>query len=222
LLVSIGSYVAFQDVIAEVRSQTLEEATRIGQCVQDGVRLERRRDITVDAAYGIEQLETIAWTSISTSKSNPSSGRLSIFSLRDVMSRWSIESNKTTDNEEPFPIVYTDDTFALLLDAFETFAVVSSESMQHQNYIEVLRTFTVMFERLPREWQQRAEDLILRILSALGDHVLTGELNAALSELTAKLRSLERFDTADAVQKAQEKLALSVGKLNSRSTRVTN
>jgi len=138
------------------------------------------------------------------------------------MSRWSIESNKTTDNEEPFPIVYTDDTFALLLDAFETFAVVSSESMQHQNYIEVLRTFTVMFERLPREWQQRAEDLILRILSALGDHVLTGELNAALSELTAKLRSLERFDTADAVQKAQEKLALSVGKLNSRSTRVTN
>ncbi len=92
--------------------------------------------------------------------------------------------------------------------------------MQHQNYIEVLRTFTVMFERLPREWQQRAEDLILRILSALGDHVLTGELNESLSALAAKLKASERVETANAIEEAREKLAMSVGKLNSRSTRV--
>lgn len=221
LLVSIGSFVAFQDVVAEVNAQTLEEATRVGEVVLSAVKLERRRDITIDAADGIEQLETIAWTSISTAKSNPSPGRLTIFSLRDVLSRWSIESDEKND-ETPLPIVYKDNTFGLLIDALETFAVVSSESMQHQNYIEVLRTFTVMFDRLPPDQQERAEDLILRILSALGDHVLTSELNTALSDLTAKLKSSERFETAAAVQKAWEKLKLSVGKLNSRSTRVAS
>lgn len=77
-------------------------------------------------------------------------------------------------------------------------------------------------ERLPRERQQRAEDLILRILSALGDHVLTAELDAALAALIGKPKAAERFETAAAVYAAQEQLQLSVGKLNSRSTRVAN
>lgn len=76
-----------------------------------------------------------------------------------------------------------------------------------------------MFDRLSSEQQQRAESIILCILSALGDHVLTTELDATLSALVCTLRSSARFDTADAVQVAQDKLRLSIGKLNSRSTR---
>lgn len=75
--------------------------------------------------------------------------------------------------------------FAQLMDGFETLAVVSSESMQHQSFIEVVRTFAIMLSRLPSDQQRRAEDLILRILSALGDHVLTAELDAALSPSSA-------------------------------------
>ncbi len=94
--------------------------------------------------------------------------------------------------------------------------------MQHQTYIEVLHTFTKMFDRLNETHQKRVEDIILRLLSALGDLVLTGELNESLSALAAKLKASERFETAAAVEKAREELALSVGKLNSRSTRVKN
>ena len=112
------------------------------------------------------------------------------------------------------------DRFRRLLDAFEALAVVSSESMQHQNYIAVLETFSGLFERLPNDQQEAVEDRILRILSALGDHVLTTELEEALTALAAKLRESERWATADAVQTAKEKLAQSVGKLNSRATRV--
>ena len=54
----------------------------------------------------------------------------------------------------------------------------------------------------------------------LGDHVLTAELDAALSALVDTLKASERFDTADAVQMAQAALGQSIGKLNSRSTRV--
>ena len=218
LSMPIGSYIAFQDVIAEVRAQTREEAERVGQTVQNAIRLERQRDLAIDPAYGIEELETIAWTSISTSKSNPAPGVLTILSLRDMLARWVTEDTET--DQQPLSIVYTDNTFARLMDAFETLAIVSSESMQHQNYIEVLRTFTLMFGRLTAQQQPRAEDLILRILPALGDHVLTAELDAALSALVDTLKASERFDTAGAVQMAQAALGQSIGKLNSRSTRV--
>lgn len=218
LLVSIGSYVGFQDVIAQVKAQTSQDAVRVKHCVQGAVRLEVQRDIDTDPEYGIEQLATIAWTSISTSKSNPYPGLLTIHSLRNILAQWSIKQDEDSD-EQPVPVVYTDNVLARLMDTFESLAVVSSESMQHQNFTEVVHTFALMFDRLPPEQQQRAESLILRIISALGDHVLTAELDAALSTLVYTLRESARFDTADAVQVAQDKLRLSIGKLNSRSTR---
>lgn len=92
--------------------------------------------------------------------------------------------------------------------------------MQHQPYIEVLHSFTKMFDRLNETHQKRIEDIILRILSALGDLVMTAELDKSLLALAAKLKASERFETASAVEKAREKLALSVGELNSRSTKV--
>ena len=203
LLVSIGSYVAFQDQIAEVKAQTSEAGVRVKNCVQDAIRLQHQRDIDTDPEYGIEQLATIAWTSISTSKSNPFPGLLTIYSLRNILAHWSIEQEEDSGNQ-PIPVVYTDNVFTRLMDTFESLAVVSSESMQHQIFAEVVHTFAVMFDRLPPEQQQRAESLILRIISALGDHVLTAELDAALSALVCTFRSSAHSDTADAVQVAQE------------------
>lgn len=220
LLVSIGSYVAFQDEIAEIKAQTSEAGVRVKNCVQDAIRLEHQRDINTDPEYGIEQLSTIAWTSISTSKSNPFPGLLTIYSLRNILAHWSMEQEEDSGNH-PIAVVYTDNVFTRLMDAFESLAVVSSESMQHQIFAEVVHTFAVMFDRLPPEQQQRAESLILRIISALGDHVLTAELDAALSALVCTFRSSAHSDTADAVQVAQEEFRSSIGKLNSRSTRVT-
>lgn len=218
LLVSLGSFVAFGDALAQVKTNDAEEAEIIGEAVAGAIRLKVQRDIEADAAYGIEQLETIGWTSVSTSKSNPAPGLIVIHSLRVILARWS--ADKAEDNGENLPIVYSDDTPAKLFNAFETLAIVSSESMQHQIYIEILKTFTTMFDRLPDEWRTRVEDSIFRILSALGDHVLTAELDIALSSLAQKLESSGRGETASAVRAAQKQLRRSIGKLNSRSTRV--
>lgn len=219
LLVSIGLHVAFGQRIAAISAPDDEAAKKIGQAVSCAIRLERQRDILIDPVYGIEQLETIAWTSISTAKSNPAPGLLTIFSLRDVLARWSVEAAPDPP-EKIFPVVCSDETPRRLLDAFETLAVASSESMQHQNYVAVLETFSGLFDRLPNDQQIQIEDRILRILSALGDHVLTSELEAALTALAGKLREAKRWSTANAVQSAQEKLAQSIGQLNSRATRV--
>ncbi|MEO6589397.1 MAG: DUF2254 family protein [Pyrinomonadaceae bacterium] len=219
LLFSVGDYVTYQDTIAEVKAETNSDAKKIVECVRNAVNLERQRDISLDPAYGIQQLSMIAWTSISTAKSNPAPGLLTIFSLRDILSRWSVDKDDSII-EKTLPVVYNDNVFARLLEAFETFGIVATESMQHQNYIEVLHTFTKIFDRLNEDHKERVEDIILRILSALGDLVLTAELNKSLLDLAEKLKTSERIETANAIEKARKKLALSVGELNSRSTRV--
>ena len=218
LRVSIGTYVAFEDLLAEVNARTWDDAAAVGESVRRAVHLERQRDFTIDPAYGIEQLLTIAWTSVSTSKSNPAPGLLTIRSLRDVLARWSIEQDEPA--EQPVPVVYTDRVFEGLMQAFETLAVVSSESMQHQVFAEVAHAFAMMFDRLPADRQVRAEDLVLRIISALGDHVLTADLDASLTDLADALAGAGRLDTASAVRTARAGLAGSIGKLNSRATRV--
>ena len=93
--------------------------------------------------------------------------------------------------------------------------------MQHQTLTEVLRTFTLLFDRLPADEQIRAEDLILRVLTGLGDHMLTAPLEHALRGLAGTLASCGRGETAAAVQTACDTLARSVGVINSRACRVT-
>lgn len=221
LLVSIGSYVAFRDPLAEIRAERAADLEALDGAVHDAIRLERQRDLERDPADGIEQLVTIAWTSVSTSKQNPEPGLLVAYALRDLLARWSADEQRRDGRvEQPVPMVYRDDVFAQLLGAFESLAVVASESMQHQVFAEVLQGLALTFDRLPAEHRGPAEDLVRRVLSALGEHVLTAELDAALDALVRALRLAGRPETAGAVQAARAELAASIGKLGSRATRV--
>lgn len=219
----IGLYVAFHDEIAIVHAPTDEVAAAVGQAVQSAIVLERQRDITTDPGYGIEQLTTIAWSSISSAKSDLAPGLLTLYSLRDILARWSAEekARKQETEQAPAPIVYQDHTFVQLMNALESLAVVSSESMQHQIFAEVLRTFAYLFDQLSAAQQQHAEEILRRLLSALGDHVLTNELDQALSTLVNTLQHSQRRETAAAVETAQKQLSRSIGALHSRTTRAT-
>lgn len=218
LLVSVGSYVAFGDPIAEVRSELACHAAAVAPRLSEPIRIERGRQLDADPAYGIEQLETIAWRSISTSQQNPAPGLAVIRNLRDLLARWTAEPDAPSD-AEPLPIVYADDVMARLLGAFELLAVVASEAMQPQTYAEILRTFAGDFDRLPASEQDRVEALVLTSLSTLGEHVLTAELDQALTALAATLARAGRTSAA-AVRAAHAELATTAGKLNSRATRV--
>jgi uncharacterized membrane protein len=92
----MGSFVAFEDVIAEIEARTVEETTKLAKIVRGAVHFENQRDLAVDPAYGIEQMEMIAWTSISTAKSDPAPGLLIIRNLRDVLAHWSAENQETS------------------------------------------------------------------------------------------------------------------------------
>jgi uncharacterized membrane protein len=217
---AIGHFVSFGDRIAEIRARSSDEAMQVEDAVACAIVVESQRDIDLDPACGIEQLEMIGWTSISSAKSNPTPGMFAIRSLRDILAHWSAEAPEQS-GEPPLPIVYRDDTFARLLDSFEDLAIVATESMQHQAFIEVIDTFTLMFGRMPPHARDRVDDIVLRILSGLGDLVLTRDLEAALVALAARLRDDGRTRTGNAIDEAREELARSVGTLESRSTRVT-
>jgi hypothetical protein len=137
-----------------------------------------------------------------------------------MLARWSDEeANDEAVNHNSVAVVYQDNTFAQLMNTVESLAVVSSESMQHQIFASVVHTFAALFARLPPVQQQRAEDLLLRILPALGDHVLTANLDAALTALVSTLAQAERLKTAAAIRAAHERLRRSVGELRSRANR---
>lgn len=220
---SIGDYVAFGTVIAEIRLAADCDVSKLAAAIRTAAALEEQRDLDNDPAFGIEQLAMIGWTSVSTAKSNPHPGLLSIWSLGDLLTRW-LQSGRllTTDADndaERAHVVYYDNVPDTLMKAFESFTVVASESMQHQSAAEVYRIFANVFPRLHPDLRRQADDILRRSLSGLGDHVLTSGLEAALSSLVDSLTTAGHTECASEVDAARRRLARSIGRLNSRSTR---
>ena len=230
LLPSIGRFVAFGDPLAEIAGARDPDDARLHDALRRALRLERQRNLRTDPTYGIEQLANIGWTSISSSKSDPEPGLQVIRDLRDVLSRWAaaeMQPNGTPGAPDDVDtsarvvaVVYVDDTHGRLLDALESLAVVSTESMQHQSFAEVVNALAATFDRLTPPLQQRIEDLVRRILTGLGDHILTADVDAALAELTRTLTAAGRTDTASAVHAAHAAMRASLGAAHSRSDRL--
>lgn len=220
LVVRIGDYVAYDDLLAELRckSQLPErDADAVAKTVIAAIGLEDHRALDHDPAYGLEQLATIGWTIISTARSNPYPGLLICRMLRDIVGRW--RSEGTLPEDRSSPVVYDDRVQTLPFDVLETMIVVASESMQPQTLAELTRTLASWLPELPPGLQDRIDDMVLRSLSALGDHVLTRELEEALDRLSEALTDAGHGGTAEALATAKDKLSQSVGALNARSTR---
>jgi uncharacterized membrane protein len=219
ILHSLGAYVAWHDPIAEVRAgagvDRGEIADQVGAAFDQG----RERDPVNDPAYGLDQLETIAWRSISTSQQNPAPGLTAIRNVRDLLARW-VERDDEAPDGDRLPVVYPDNVMQTLFGTLESLSVVASESMQHQTLAEIYRTLAVTFPRMPEPARQATVNLVLRSLAGMGDQMLTTQLDAAVLDLVDALRRGGRATAASQVRAARDALAESIGHLNSRSTRV--
>jgi hypothetical protein len=202
LRVSIGSYVSFNDVVAEVRAHDPAALEGLEREVRRALVIERKRDVGRDAIYGVEELQTIGWTSISSAKSNPAPGLMAICAMRDLLARWACDG-VTERDPEAAPVVYVDPTIGRVFDAFETFAVASFESKQHQAFAEVAEAMAVLFLRLPVEWRPRADDTVRRIIACTGPHLFTAQADHALRTLAATLARANRHDRAREVERAR-------------------
>lgn len=217
LCVVVGSHLAYHDPLAELRcGGPLADAAAdaLAKAIAAAITLENERDLDRDPAFGIAQLAIIGWTSVSTARSNPNPGVLVCHALRDILARWSHEGAPPEDRSSP--IIHPDGVPDAVISTLESLAVVASESMQHQTLAEIMRTLAALLPKLPPERVNQVADLVLRSLSALGEHVL----KSALEILSLALAAAGRDAAADAVTLAQDTLRRSVGRLNSRSTRV--
>ena len=147
-----------------------------------------------------------------------------IWNLRDLLARWlstdaAFGAKSPIAHDPATKVVYFDTLPERLMQAFESLVVVASESMQHQSAAQVYRTFGSLFHGLPPALQQQADDLLLRSLSGLGDQILTSELETSLEFLIDALTKAGRSQSAGVIEMARDKLAESIGLLNSRSTR---
>ena len=85
---------------------------------------------------------------------------------------------------------------------------------------EAMDSLAILLGHVAAPTADRLAGIAQRSLSALGEHVLTRELEAALDGLAAALATRGFDDGAAAVAAATRALAESHGTLNSRSTRV--
>jgi uncharacterized membrane protein len=218
----LGGYAAYGDPLAEVTGAYGEDLDALAEAVRGAVQLERERDLERDPSFGLEQMETIAWTTISTSKQDPNPGLEAVRNLRDLLARWAVADPEETGetDAECLPIVYPDDVIERLMGTIESLTIVASESMQHHVYADVLRGLATTMDRLPPELAKRSEELVLRSLAGLGDQVLSAELEDALVDIADAFDMAGLVEGAVAVRTARVELAASVGKLNSRATRV--
>lgn len=189
LKISVGSFVASNDLIAEIKLTQLAGIERLEDMVHDAIYLERSRDIDVDPAYGIAQLENIAWTATSTAKSNPNPGLQVIYTLRDLLSRWAAEEPHPV-SDDPLPVVYNDNVLSDLLSAFESLAVVAAMSREHQILTEILIAFTTQYNKLPKDWVPLMDETIARVLPTLEHHILTHNLELAAVQFVDELEDV--------------------------------
>ncbi len=216
---TIGNYICFEETLAEVVPAQPSQYELLKEKIRSCVRISIQRDIDTDTAYGIKQLETIAWTSISTAQSNPAPGVLCLNAMHNVLNCF-LRQDTPVKKAGDAVLYYCDNSFEVLMQGFETLAVVSSESMQHQPFIEILDILSTGLCKAGASGQARLEKIVLVMLSVMGDHVPTTALDTALRRLEGNLNEAGKQETAALLRDGRRHLAQSLGKLNSRSTRV--
>lgn len=216
----IGDYISYKERIAEVKAHEPDRARQVVECLGPAYTIERRRQLDDDPGYGLRQLEMIAWPEVSTAKQNPETGMMVTRALRDLISRWVRDADEIEGEGSALPVVIQDTVHRDALDVLASLVVVSSESMQHQNFAEVMNAFAVFYPWLPPDLRERADDLLARAISAMGDHVLTRDVEFAIAGLARTIRVAGPAETARMLENAGSELGASIGQLASRSTRV--
>ena len=208
LTVSIGGFVATGDVIALWRGSRAHE--QVKHATLRAVRIERRRDITRDPAYGIEQLQTIGWTAISSAKHNQEAGLLCIRLVRDVLGCWAASGD--LDLVEPdashaaSPIVYRDNVSANLFEAFELLGMVTAESRQQQCLAAVLDSLGAVYPRMSPQARHHTDELLMNLLVPLSQQTWSHTLETAIDRLEQTLRSAHAEDALRALIVTRESL----------------
>jgi uncharacterized membrane protein len=200
LSVSMGGFVSYGDAIAEIRAQDAALAEKQADKVRSAIYLERSRDVTHDPSHGIQQLEFIAWSTISPAKASIAPGIHTVFSLRNLLARWIEDEKERPPEEEPLAVVYQDGMIDDVFKAFEALAIIAASTKEFHVIVEILYTFTALYPRMPQPWQDQLDKSISIIIPTLKEHYCSQRLSGALSDLITVLAEHQKSQTAAKLQ----------------------
>ena len=211
----IGGFVAYDDQLATIRAHDRDAAKRIVERVREALVLRGERDLKRDAAFGIVQMESIAWTTASSAKSTPDAPRVVIHALRDLLGRWIADESPPGQpaRQRVLPVVIRDRIHADALEALVTIGLASDESRQH---VVIGAAFDALGQLLPRaEGELRASllDGIRTLVPAMSDLPLTAALRETLSRLGRTLESGGAHEVALEIRTAAAAMETRKGRL---------
>ena len=215
LLHPIGAFLAYDDRLALIRARDREAACRVGEEVKRALVLRSERDLRLDAAYGVVELQSVAWTTASSAKSTPEPPRLVINALRDLLGRWiaGVGEVAAPARDEPVAVVYPDCLQRDVIDALVTIGVASNESLQHVVLVAALDALGQLLARAGGEMRAAVLDAIRTLVPALTDVAFTGRLHDALVALRGTLEEHGANDVAAEIEAALRRLQSERGRL---------
>ncbi len=219
ICIEVGNFVAYGDELARARAERPDEARRLANAARGSIALDYQRSVRRDPAFGVEQLHMIGWSSASSAYQNPGISMAVVRNLRDILARWAASYAEVEGSEGTLPLVYPDGLVKRVLESLEALAVVSTESLQQETFVEVLQAYRLIFPRLPEQLQARGCASVCCLVTALGDLVLTPQLENALERFARTLLELGHADTANVLMRAKREMASRSGALGARSTR---
>ncbi len=221
LRLEVGDYASYGDELARVRAEDPAEAERLAGVTRKAIRLDSQRATERDPSFGVDQILMIGWSSGSTARHNPGVALDAVRNLRDIVARWTVNYEEVEGSDGTIPLVYPDGLVQKAIGAMEAIAVVATESMQSVTFEEVMHAYRHVFHKLPEKLQDRAAVSLCRLVTGLGDLLLTPQLESALDGVARTLRDAGYPDNADVVEASTREMASTAGTLAARSTRVS-
>lgn len=181
---TVGDRVASGDVLARVVGPPVDAG--LAAAIRDALPIEEKRDIGVDAAWGVGHLGSIGWTALSSVKSDPALGALAIHMLDDLLDRWA-GGRAVPPRPAGAAVAYPDRIMDLLLDQIEGLVVSTAESHQHQSLALIVGGLARLFPALNGHEQRAVARIAGTVASALPSHLPARALAASLADLRGTL-----------------------------------
>jgi uncharacterized membrane protein len=201
---TVGDHVSTGDVIARVAGLPVDAGVEAR--VRRALPIEEKRDIGIDAAWGVDHIGNIGWTAISSVKSDPAVAALSCHMLQDLLDRWA-GGLATPPRPREAAVAYPDRIMDQLFDAIESLIVSTAESHQHQSLALIVAGLTRGFPALNEHERRAVARIAGTVAVALPSHLPTRTLAASLDGLAAALERDGRAEAAAGLRDGARALA---------------
>lgn len=204
LCFTVGDRVARGDVLARVVGLPVDDG--LAAVIRSALPVEEKRDIGVDAAWGVDHLGSIGWTAISSVKSDPALAALAIHMLKDLLDRWA-GGRAVPPRPAGAGVVYPDRIMDLLLDQIENLVVSTAESHQHQSLALIVGGLAHSFAGLNDHERRAVARIAGTVAAALPSHLPARALTRALAALQDELARQNCGEAATRIAAAAEVLS---------------